>query len=482
MPDLLRVIVVGLGVQGHKRRHHAGTDCVATVDPYNPEADYRSIEEVRVGDYDAALCCIPDEPKYEIVSYLLSRAKHVLVEKPLWTPRPEQVLELQQLARRHGVICYTAYNHRFEPHYVRMRDLIRSGELGRIYSCRMFYGNGTARLVRDSEWRDRGAGVLPDLGSHLLDTCRFWFGDLADRFQVYAAHSFENRAPDHIVIGSESLVPRLELEMTLLMWRNHFTCDVLAENGSAHIESLCKWGPSVFTRRRRVLPSGRPQEEAVTLVQDDPTWASEYDHFKRLCASGAETDLADDLWLARTLSRLGDEVRAHRMAPPADADPFLGSDHKLRPSPAVAALIVLPDGRYLLQRRDPLPQIFYPDHWGCFGGAIDDGEKPDEALLRELREELGFDIEPGSYCRFTETTFDYGFAGLGVMPRIYYAVMLDWRSLDRLALGEGSDFAAFEAETALCRLRMTPYDSYVLWLYHQRHRIGGETRVSVPVG
>ena len=51
-----------------------------------------------------------------------------------------------------------------------MRELIVSGELGEIYSCRMFYGNGTARLVRESDWRDQGAGVLPDLGSHLLDT------------------------------------------------------------------------------------------------------------------------------------------------------------------------------------------------------------------------------------------------------------------------------------------------------------------------
>jgi scyllo-inositol 2-dehydrogenase (NADP+) len=476
MPDPLRVIVVGLGVQGHKRRRHAGADCVATVDPFNPEADFRSVEEVPLAAYDAALCCIPDEPKYEILGGLLSHAKHVLVEKPLWTQRPEQVTELQHLARRHGVVCYTAYNHRFEPHFVRMHGLIRSGELGRIYSCRMFYGNGTARLVRDSEWRDRAAGVLPDLGSHLLDTCRFWFGDLPDRFQVYAANAFENRAPDHIVIGSESLVPRLELEMTLLMWRNHFTCDILAENGSAHVESLCKWGPSVFTRRHRVLPSGRPREEAVTLVQEDPTWAIEYGHFKKLCASGAETDLADDLWLARTLARLGDETRSCRNATgaPADADPFLGSEHGLHPAPAVAALIELPDGRYLLQRRDPLPQIFYPDHWGCFGGAIECGEMPEEALRRELREELGVDFEPGSYRRFTESTFDYGFAGLGVVPRIYYAVQLGWDAFARLALGEGSDFAAFDGDTALCRLRMTPYDAYVLWLYHQRRRIGGK--------
>ena len=75
--------------------------------------------------------------------------------------------------------------------------------------------------------------------------------------------------------------------MTLLNWRNHFTCDLFAEHGSAHIASLCKWGPTSFTVRTRVLPSGRPPEETVTLVQDDPTWAAEYAHFKSLVARRA---------------------------------------------------------------------------------------------------------------------------------------------------------------------------------------------------
>src|SRR4029079_2916930 len=127
-------------------------------------------------------------------------------------------------------------------------------------SWRMFYGNGKARLVRDSAWRDQGAGVLPDLGSHLLDTCRFWFGDIEDRFRFVGGHGFENRAPDHVGIQREEYLARDELEMTLLMWRNHFTCDILAESGSAHIASLCKWGPSTFTHRQRVLTRATPPQ------------------------------------------------------------------------------------------------------------------------------------------------------------------------------------------------------------------------------
>lgn len=311
----MRAIVIGYGVQGKKRLRVAGADGVGVVDPYLDEARWKDVRAVPLDAYDAALVCTPDAPKVEILSYLLGHGKHVLVEKPLHGARDEDLRELERMAWQTGAFCYTAYNHRFEPHYVRMRDLVRSGELGRIYRCRMFYGNGTARLVRDSAWRDQGGGVVPDLGSHLLDTCRFWFGEIDPGFVVTAANRFENRAPDHVVIHCEDALPRLELEMTLLMWCNHFTCDILAENGTAHISSLCKWGPATFTHRRRILPSGRPPEESVTLVQDDPTWEAEYLAFKQACATGARTDLSNDVWLHRVLTRLGEDAIALAKVP-----------------------------------------------------------------------------------------------------------------------------------------------------------------------
>jgi len=307
----MRVIVVGLGVQGYKRRQTAGNDLVATVDPANPEADVRDLSDMPFDRFDAALVCTPDAAKPALLAELLDRGKHVLVEKPLLAANSETLRELAGIARLRGVACYTAYNHRFEPHFIRMRDAVTAGTLGELYTVRLFYGNGTARLVRDSAWRDQGAGVLVDLGSHMLDTVAFWMDHLWDgggrpRFRVGCANRFENRALDHVVLVSDGR-PSIQLEMTLLSWRNHFQADILAEKGSAHIDSLCKWGPSRFTLRDRKLPSGRPEEQTVTLVQADPTWQAEYKHFKALCARGGNT-LDHDVWLNDTLADLGRSV------------------------------------------------------------------------------------------------------------------------------------------------------------------------------
>jgi predicted dehydrogenase len=302
----MRVVIVGLGIQGRKRCAIAGADVVATVDPTVRDADHRILSEVPLDAYDAALVCTPDDEKITLLNALLENGKHVLVEKPLLAPDGAALERLAVLAQRRSAVCYTAYNHRFEPHFIRMKETIESGVLGRIYLCRMFYGNGTARDVRNSPWRDRSAGVLPDLGSHLLDTAMFWFGAIDQAFSVWSANRFENRAFDHLAFGTRG-EPVLEMEITLLSWRNHFTADLYGEHGSAHIDSLCKWGPSTFTRRTRVLPSGRPPEEAITLVQPDPTWAVEYRHFKRLCedGAGAANTLAKDIRLHEVLAGLG---------------------------------------------------------------------------------------------------------------------------------------------------------------------------------
>ncbi|MEI8173112.1 MAG: Gfo/Idh/MocA family oxidoreductase [Deltaproteobacteria bacterium] len=305
----MRVIIVGLGIQGNKRKCIAGSDVVATVDPIAAGADYKSVEAVPAATYDAALLCIPDEPKIQIINYLVECGKHVLVEKPLVAEDQGELEKLADLINRKNAVCYTAYNHRFEPHFVRLKETIESGVLGKLYRLRFFYGNGTARDVRNSPWRDKGGGVLHDLASHLLDTLLFVLGSIPKDLRIWSANCFENNAFDHIICGATAPV-LIEFEMSLLSWRNHFVAEVYGENGSAHIESLCKWGPSTFTLRKRVLPSGRPPEESITLVKADPTWELEYGYFNNLCETGGMSNIGNDLIINLHLKNLYREAIA----------------------------------------------------------------------------------------------------------------------------------------------------------------------------
>lgn len=286
----------------------AGSEVVATVDPVNPASRYKSIEAIPLESFDAVLVCTPDSVKLGIAEYLLSQGKHVLIEKPLLAANEADLSRLREIALSKGVACYTAYNHRFEPHIKRLKTTLDSGALGAVYLARFFYGNGTARDVRQSPWRDQGLGVLADLGSHLLDTVLFLFGDQIGPFESWSFNRFENRSLDHIVFASRGR-PHLQLEASLLSWRNTFTVDIFGELASAHIHGLCKWGPSVFSLRKRRLPSGKPNEETHALECPDPTWVEEYQYFKKLCQTG-QTNISNDLWINAALNDLVGSAKA----------------------------------------------------------------------------------------------------------------------------------------------------------------------------
>jgi 8-oxo-dGTP pyrophosphatase MutT (NUDIX family) len=149
-------------------------------------------------------------------------------------------------------------------------------------------------------------------------------------------------------------------------------------------------------------------------------------------------------------------------------DFFLKEGH-LRPSHAAVALIIVGERpRYLMQLRDQKPGIFYPGHWGLFGGAIDPGEAPEVTLQRELEEELRLGGVTLTY--FTEFEFDFGFCGYGRLIRRCYEVRLPEDGLAQLVLGEGADMRAFTAAEILNGPRVAPYDALAIWLHASREQ------------
>jgi 8-oxo-dGTP pyrophosphatase MutT (NUDIX family) len=137
-----------------------------------------------------------------------------------------------------------------------------------------------------------------------------------------------------------------------------------------------------------------------------------------------------------------------------------------RPADAVAALLVLADGRYVMQLRDAMPGIFYPGHWGCFGGAVERGEDLVAALRRELREELEFEMPAAE--RFAQFDFDFAALGHPKVYRVYFEVRVPDAAFARFVLHEGADVRAFAGAELLAHQRVTPYDAFAIWMHVSR--------------
>jgi len=143
---------------------------------------------------------------------------------------------------------------------------------------------------------------------------------------------------------------------------------------------------------------------------------------------------------------------------------FLSPQAELRPGHAACAVIVLDDGRYLLQLRDLKPGIFYPGHWGLFGGAIDRDETPEAALRRELQEEIGLVV--GDLRPLTQFSFTCGRHGR--IDRHFYEVKMASNVLPELELREGAQMRPFTAAGILSQPRVVPYDSFAIWIHASR--------------
>ncbi|QJC52806.1 Gfo/Idh/MocA family oxidoreductase [Paenibacillus albicereus] len=153
------------------------------ADQYGGKA-YASYEELLASeDVDAVSVCTPNHLHAEMAIYAANAGKHVLVEKPM-AATAEEGEQMIEAARRNGVFLMVGHNQRLMPPHVKAKEILDSGELGRVLTFRTSFGH-----PGPESWSVDGAGswffrkdeavmgAMGDLGVHKSDFIRYLLDD-----------------------------------------------------------------------------------------------------------------------------------------------------------------------------------------------------------------------------------------------------------------------------------------------------------------
>jgi predicted dehydrogenase len=131
-----------------------------------------------IDDHDVQLLdnAGPNQLHAEPVIAAANAGKHIYCEKPLGAT-VDEAFRMWSAVESAGVRHMCAFNYRFMPALQLAREIIQSGEIGRIHHYRSnFLLSSALHEARTKKWRDSdrsGGGALGDLGAHHIDLSRF---------------------------------------------------------------------------------------------------------------------------------------------------------------------------------------------------------------------------------------------------------------------------------------------------------------------
>jgi predicted dehydrogenase len=211
MPRKLNVAVIGAGMIGDvhvdrirkdgrgevtwlvARTDRTVTEKLAKHNVARGTTDYR--DALDDGAVDAVVIATPPDTHLEILVDALAAGKHVLLEKPMVTTRP-QLRRLLAVVKRHPrqVVLECSCRHaRLQPKFRFVKSIVDSGEIGKVYHIHHNH------LVRTTflDWNPKGlwalrkaqAGAGPFFDQGVYDLS-FHLGLLGDRPQIASVRAF----------------------------------------------------------------------------------------------------------------------------------------------------------------------------------------------------------------------------------------------------------------------------------------------------
>jgi predicted dehydrogenase len=153
----------------------------ALVGAKKATTDYREITENP--DIDIVHICTPNYLHKDALLSAMAHGKHIYCDKPL-TATAQEAQTVREALDSYTGIAQMTFNNRFVPATLRAKQLADDGFLGKLLGFRAaFMHSGNANPNAPLKWKlskKAGGGVLPDLGSHVLDLLSYLGVGLAE--------------------------------------------------------------------------------------------------------------------------------------------------------------------------------------------------------------------------------------------------------------------------------------------------------------
>jgi predicted dehydrogenase len=144
---------------------------------YPSVKSYASIDDLLQDDVDLVVVNTPVETHYEYAKKVLLAGKHAIVEKA-FTTTVVQAQELAALAKEKGLKLAVFQNRRWDSDFKTVKKVVTENLLGEIVEAEFHFDRYNPNLSpkQHKETANSGAGILKDLGPHLVDQALFLFG------------------------------------------------------------------------------------------------------------------------------------------------------------------------------------------------------------------------------------------------------------------------------------------------------------------
>lgn len=144
---------------------------------YPTVASYSSIDEVLASDAHLIIVNTPVHTHFEYAKKVLQAGKHALVEKAFTTTAAE-AQELADLAKANNVKLAVYQNRRWDSDLRTVKSVLDENLLGEIVEADLRFDryNPLLSAKGHKEENNPGAGILRDLGPHIIDQALYLFG------------------------------------------------------------------------------------------------------------------------------------------------------------------------------------------------------------------------------------------------------------------------------------------------------------------